>query len=178
MSITVKGMFLKNLVETVKQKKGPEGLKKLEDKFGDLRFSGIKDYPVETEIKLQKAAMEVIFGKVSPDNYVEFGKLGFLTYANSLIGKTIFSLLGKDVKKIALGVPTAINTISSGFKITVTDLGAQKVSIRMINNPYITQYYEGVYKGAMEYLNVQGKIEVNVLREHDYEYILEWDKRI
>ena len=89
MEQTTKGIFLKNLIDAVKKRKGPEGIKLLEEKFGSLHFSLVKSYPIEMEVRLHEAAVETLYQGQSDKAHFEFGRIGFKTYAESIIGKTM-----------------------------------------------------------------------------------------
>ena len=173
---TIKGVFLKSLVDLVKKKKGQEGIEALEKAYGsDLKFHSVQNYPMETEIKLIRAAMTVVYGKYEEDLEWEFGKLTFTTYADSLIGKTMFSLLGKEFRKIALNADRVINTVTGNLIIEVEDLAINKVRVRIGNCPHHIGHFGGVFMGAIESFGYKPKVETEVLGEGDYNYFLEWN---
>lgn len=177
MGATVKGYIIKGVLSIVKNRKGPSGLIELEKKFGNINFSSIKDYPVEINAALRKAASEVVYGKYSPETEYEFGKVTFITYTENLIGKTMFSLFGNNLKKIALALPKILATINRGLEVKVEDLGPQKIKIVMINDPYDIRYHEGVWAAAVEYFHYQPHVEATVLKPGMYQYILSWNKQ-
>ena len=174
--MTVKGFFLKNLVEIVKKKKGPEGIEELEKRFGQsVNFSSFKDYPMEMEVELHYAMIDVLYSENKPEAHFEFGRIAFKTYAESLVGKTVFSLFGDDVKKIAMAVSRALNTVTSGLIVETEDLGPNKVKVTMKNNPYPIEYYEGIWTAGIEHFGYKPKVETKTLGKEHYEYVLEWE---
>jgi len=174
MKTTVKGFVLKGVLKIVKKEKGEKGLKQLEQKFGSLKFSAFNDYPTETNAELRKMAAEVIYGKHDEETEYLFGKITFESYADSLIGKTMFSLLGNNLKKVAMGLPKILSTVNKGLESEVEDLGSKKVRIRMKNNPYHIKYHEGVWAAGAEFFKEKYKITSRVLAPGDYEYVMEW----
>lgn len=176
MEKTIKGMFLKNLINMVKQDKGAEGLKKLEQEFGDkINFSAMRDYPIETEMKLHKAIMKVIFGEESLDNYRKLGQMNMHYYANSIVGKTIFSLVGKDLKSSALRAQKFINTIASGIKIEFTDLDETKMKTVIQGLPYPIEYYQGIFEESLKYFKKIGTVTTEKTGPDEYTYIADWE---
>jgi len=180
MDMRVKGMFLKNIVATIKEHKGPQGLEALKRELGDTQFYGMRDYSLEEEVQLHRVAMKILYGDANPNNYFELGKVSFQTYAESAIGKTIMSLFHGNVKKLALSFKMAINTISSGFDIRTEDLGGNRVKITLLHLPYPVEYYKGVFTGAIEYFQKRGEVTQGLVKAHtrapgDYEYILRWE---
>lgn len=172
---TVKGVFLKNLVETLRRTKGPEGLKLLEERMGNIQYSSFKNYPLSLLVKLLNIAVEIQDGKYSKEGMITFGKMAFTIYAESVIGKTMFALFANDIKKAALGVQTALNTVTTNFPVEVTELADNKVSIRMSKNPHPIEYYEGLWTAAVTYFNQEGTVEAKELAANDYEYIISWN---
>ena len=174
MSRTVKGIFLKDIVNIVKNEKGPEGLSKLEGEIGDINFSAFRDYPIETDKLLNEKAAEIIYGNSSPKTQFEFGKTAFKVYSGSAIGKTMFSLLGKDVKKVASSFGKILGTATSGLEVEVHDMGEKSLRFHMKNNPYNIRHYEGILFAAFEYFGENPKINAKELGEEDYQYDVMW----
>lgn len=174
MDVTIKGIFLKNLVDLVNQKKGDPGIKQLEKMVGDIHYSAIKNYPVETEIKLYHATENIIFGMNNSETREKIGMLTFEIYAHSFIGKTMFSLLGGDIKKAAYSLQKVLNTVTTGMEIRMEDLGPNKVKVIMSNNPYEIEHYKGVYMGALEFFEKEGTVEAIESSPHNYEYLVSW----
>lgn len=172
---TTKGMFLKSIVDSVKSRKGVEGVRKLEKIYGDLNFGGFKDYPMEDEIRLYKAAMQVLSLKEGPDAWKEMGKLAFTTYSGSLIGKTMFSLFRNDVGQMVSSLGKILNTVTSGYGIEVKRLADRKVKVRIANCPDRIEFYEGVFTAAYEHFGLKHEVSSKVLGTDDYEYILSWE---
>jgi len=175
MQRTIKGVFLKNLVKVVEKQKGPEGRVQLEEKFGDLNFSAFKDYSFECFGKIVASVCKVMYGENSPQAQFEIGKLMFEIYNKSVIGKTMFSLLGTNPKRAALGAGRAMNTVTSGLDIEIADLGPKKVKLRIKNDSQHIRHYEGVWAASAEMLNLKAKITARELAPEDHEYIVEWE---
>lgn len=175
MEQTVKGIFLKNFVDFVRKTKGPTGLEQLKQKVGDINYSLVKNYSLEKEIELHKAIIKIVYGEFTTTNCQKLGEVAFNAFVESLVGKTIFALFGEDVKKAALGVQMALNTVTSGLDVHVEDLGKNKVKILMEHSLYPIAYYQGVWMAALKYLKKKGTVEIQEIVSGTHEYIVSWE---
>ncbi|KKP69821.1 hypothetical protein A2X44_05110 [candidate division CPR3 bacterium GWF2_35_18] len=173
---TVKGIFLKGLVEVVRKLKGPDGVNKLKEEFGDLGFAGFKDYPMQVQADLNKISSKIIYGSYCPEAEYEFGRLSFKTYTDSLIGRTMFSLIGSSPIKVAKALPKILGTVTSGLKITVEEINSLKAKIRMQNIPFHIKHYEGACVAAAEHFGYKAKVTSKLIGKDDFEYTVEWYK--
>jgi len=174
MTRTIKGIFLKDVVDIIEKEKGPRGIQILEDKMGDINYSALKNYPIEIDKKLNESAAEVLYGTSNSETQFEFGKTAFKVYENSAIGKTMFALMGKDIKKIALSFAKLMGTVTDGLETEVEDLGERKIVIRMKNNPYDIRHYEGIFHEAFEFFGENPHIKTKELGDEDYQYEISW----
>ena len=174
---TTKGMFLKSIVDSVKRVKGPDGVRELEKNYGSLNFGGFKDYPMKDEIRLYQSAMKVLGLKDGPEAWREMGKLAFTTYADSLIGKTMFSLFNSDIEKMILSIGRILNTVTSGYRIETENLGERRFVVRIGNCPDRMEFYEGVFLTAYEHFGLKCNLRSKILGKDNYEYLLEWKQK-
>jgi uncharacterized protein (TIGR02265 family) len=173
---TVKGFFLKGVVDEVKRQKGKEGLKRLEELMGGpAHFAPFKDYPMKDMLKLYDSVAELLFGENNDDTQLEVGKLTVTVYTNSIVGKTMLSLLGRDIKKTALSLPRIFDTVGSGFEFETEDLGPQKVKIRIKNDPFNIHFRKGMFMAGVEAFGRQPTIVERTLGPGDYEFEIEWN---
>lgn len=176
MGKTIKGMFLKNLIGMVKKDKGIEGLQRLEKEFeSKINFSAMSDYPIDVEMKLHKAIMEVYFGMITPENYRKLGRMNMRYYTESIVGKTIFSLVGKDLKSSAQKAQRFIDTIASGIKIELTELGEKEIKAVIYGIPYPIEYYQGIFEESLNYFKKKGTIKAKKSGLDEYTYIAQWE---
>jgi len=174
MEQTIKGIFLKNIVKRVREKKGPEGLKALEKKYGDLKISAFGEYPLSRYVDLTNFASEIIYGSNGPEAQYDFGKLSFDVYGESILGKTMFSLLGNDAKKVVMALGNILGTVTPGLHVKTEDLGGNAVKVTMQSNPQHIRHYEGMFSRGLEYFGKEGHIESTVLGPNNYQYMISW----
>ena len=62
----------------------------------------IKNFQSVRDIKFPIEGFTVIYGKNNSENQFKLGQLAFEIYAESTIGKIMFSLMGNDLKKAAM----------------------------------------------------------------------------
>lgn len=172
---TTKGIFLKEEVNYLRKKMGEPGVKKLVEVFGPVNFSSIKNYPETEEARLLKAIAKII----SPDNpdeeMKELGSKSVEVYLSGVLGKTIFSLMGNDVKNLAMAITKIFSTITKGIEISAEDLGKNRVRITHKNNPIPAVYYEGIWSGALRYLKIPNyTITPKIIDSNNYAHEIEW----
>lgn len=174
MESNTKGIFLKGLVKIVEQEKGPKGLKELENFFGDIKFSGFKDYPFSVERKLNQAVIKVLWGKETPEAWIKLGRIGFRSYIDNPLGKTMFSLFGNNIKSLALMLGKVFDTVTSGYKVKVEDLGPQKLSVIIDNCSDEREYWVGMFEAGIAYFGSQPFVEAKTLGENKYQFFISW----
>jgi len=172
---TSKGIFLKNAVKIIEKEKGPEGLKQLEKEFGDFKFSAFKNYPMEENVRFNKAAVKVLYGEVTSDAWRKFGGLAFHTYVDSVVGRTMMSLLGNDLEKVIFALEKVLGTVSAGYEMEVEKLNDNKFKIRFFNNPDEIEFYEGVFVAGIKYFGYKPKVSSKAFGKENFEYVLEWE---
>jgi uncharacterized protein (TIGR02265 family) len=172
----VKGVFLKSLVDVVKKQKGPNGLERLRNEYGQIDFRGFSDYPLKDQARLNKIASKIIFGSYSPQAEYEFGRLSFKTYLDTIIGRTMFALIGADPLKIAKALPKILGAVMTGVTILIEEVGPLKVKITMQNIPFHIRHYEGACAAAAEHFGYKAKILSTLLPNQDFQYLVEWYK--
>ncbi|KKP69276.1 hypothetical protein A2X44_02710 [candidate division CPR3 bacterium GWF2_35_18] len=169
-----KGLFLKNIVNIIKKEKGEPGIQKLKEKVGQVDFFAFKDYPMELDVKFAKASCEILYGTANDEAYINLGKLAFQTYTKSVIGKTMFSLIGNNLYKGISNLGKMLSTVTSGFEITVQELDSHTIKIRTKNNPYHIKHYQGIWLAAFEYFGVVPQIDSRTISPENFEYLIKW----
>jgi len=171
-----KGLFLKGYVDMLRKQKGPEAIEKLKTMMdGEINFSQLKSYPMEIEIKLKDSIIKILYGKITDEAELEFGKLSFQVYADSVLGKTMFSLFGNNLKKLSLSVSRVLDSVVEGITFETEELGEKKVLIRITDNVHNIRHYEGVWLAAIKYFGHQGAVKAVDKGNNVHEYVLSWE---
>jgi len=174
---TTVGFFLKHFIDYLEEKKGKSGVLELEKRVGDINFSAFKNYLIEKELEVRKAIMEIIDGKETAEGNFRFGEIVFESYVESVIGKTMLALAGKDIKKLAKSLQKIFDTVNAGIKVKVEDLDKNKMKLTFYGNRLPIKHYEGVLSAALKHFGHQEKILCNEISSGDYEYIIEWNQK-
>ena len=123
---------------------------------------------------LHKAAAEVLYGKLNDESLKKLGELSINIYKETMIGRTMFSLLGKDFKKIVLNAPKFYSSATVGINVEVEDISDNKVKLIIKNDPYPIAYNKGLYLSAGRMFGQELKILANRDNNGDTEYLFEW----
>ena len=172
---TVKGLLLTMFIKHMEKRYSKEEMDLLAKKYGDLNFSAFKDYTIEDECRLYDCAVEVFYPKNKIQGYREFGRMGFNLYADSVVGKTFFTLFHMDLKEAALKANTILSQISRNLNLKVEDAGENAIKITVIDLPYPFEYYTGVWEAAMEHFKKKGRVLSKRISDRVFEYTLEWE---
>ena len=175
MEPVTKGIYLKILLHTMKKASGSEIIKKIKEKM-DIDFSPVRDYPMETEAKLIHEYLLLTNGVDTEQTQYDFGKLAFEAYLNSVFGKTMFSLMGNDVKKISMGASKALGVVIGGVDVTSEDTGPNSVIVRIKNAILHIRHFDGAFTGMFNSFGYNVKIDCEVITARDYEYRVQWWK--
>jgi len=173
----LKGMFFQEIVDQVHGQKGEKALCELERQFGKpLTFSNFKGYPLEDHLRLLELSSKIIFkDKDRKEAIFEMGKLSWLTFAQSMVGKTVLALYAKDLRKTALSIAKLWGMITNFGVRECQDLGERKVKIIIKEDPRPPEYIVGVLSGAVEFFKAVPKIETKVFSSEHCEFIVSWE---
>ena len=178
MGETVSGFSMKSVIGQVEKEKGPEGLKELEEKYGNsIEFYSFRRYAFEDKDKLTDAACEVLYGDKTHESYYKLGKVAFKYYTGTTAGKVIMSFFAKDIKSAMLGMPRALSSMQKqeDFKMEVEDLGPKKIKFIMTNSPYKAPYLAGLMAASAEHFGVKPVVTWKKISSNSCELYAEWE---
>ena len=89
---TIKGIFVKAHIDSMKQEKGEEGLRLLEEKYGKpLTFDNADNIPLHDEISLLECATEILDPSLPKEKVAyEAGRLHFKNFLTTPFAKILF----------------------------------------------------------------------------------------
>jgi uncharacterized protein (TIGR02265 family) len=177
MEQTISGIFMKNVVDEISRLRGENGLAQLKRKIGLNHFAAFRNYPMELDVKLAKAACEILYGDDSPQSYINLGKLTFQKYTESVVGKTMEALTGTDFRKAALVLERVFQTFSHGLSIKSKETDQNNIIITMDNIPYNIHHFEGLWRGALEHYKLNGTVTCDKLKENCFQYTIKLESQ-
>ncbi len=164
---TVKGMFWNDL-QKVACSVGAV--------LSPARYASFHDYPL---VDYMHAVAEVS-GKAYPtlptlQAIRNVGVRGFATLSDSLAGRVLFAIAGRDL-------PATLGLVSEAYKrclspgtarLASLETGSAVIELRSIWN-FTLGYQVGVFEGAIGYFGHSGRVQVRAFSPCDADYLLEW----
>lgn len=176
-SPTIRGIFVNSHIEVVRQKKGEEGVRELEKRYGKpLNFKNSDNVPVREEIKVIEAALDVLGEKPIPpeERAFEAGRLHFRDFTGTPLGKIIFSIFKNDFKIMMTKSRHIAEHVFLGVKLIPEDLGPNAVKVIMENGDYPIDHFRGLFQEWMDFSGEVGTVEAREIGPRRYEYTMRW----
>lgn len=173
---TIKGIFLKSHINAVKQAKGEEGIKQLEETYGKpLSFKNSDDIPVREEVKLIEVITQLLSTTpISPEQLpFEAGKQHFRDFTTTPLAKIVLPFFKNQFKQVVLQAQNIAGHVFQGVTFETHDEGEKKIKLIMRNNDYPIDHFKGFFQAWMEYSGLQGTIEAKEINGA-YEYLMSW----
>ncbi len=176
---TIKGMFVKSHVDAVRELKGDDGVRRLEELFGKpVMFTNSQDVYVSDEVKLIECAYDVLDGSAqgAETRSFEAGKLHFRNFTKTPFGKIIFSVFRPNFKQMMLQSSTIAGHVFRGVKFTSEDLGKTSVAVTTDNNDYPIEHFRGLFSEWMQYAGLHGTVTAQEPSPGQYRYEMTWEE--
>lgn len=173
---TIKGMFVNSHIKAVLDMKGEVGVAKLKNMYGHpINFKNMDDVPIREEVKIIECALEILHPEISETSRpFEAGRLHFINFSTTPLGKIMFSTLPKDFKKMMMRCKYIAQHVFRGVIFEPVDTGEKSVKVIMANNDYPASHFQGLFQEWMNFYGLKGKVSVVVNDQGNYEYSMVW----
>ncbi len=171
---TIKGIFVKSHIKVVIAKKGKEGLRKLELAYGKpLDIKNFDDIPVREEVKIIECALDILKPGIPLHmRAYEAGKLHFVNFSGTPLGKLIFSTLPKDFKFMMMHAKYIAQHVFKNVKFTTIGFGESSFKVIMENNDYPIEHFQGFFQAWADFFGQNIKIEARERGQGRFEYTM------
>lgn len=172
---TIKGIFVKAHVTAMKEEKGEEGLRLLEEKYGGpLTFQNTDNIPLRDEVKLLECSVELLQPDIPKDKIsYEAGRLHFKNFLKTPFARVLFPFFKNQFKLMMLQAHNIAGHVFQGVTFTTEDIGEHEVKVMTTHNDYPIEHFQGFLKEWMEYAGLNG-IVTATKRDDTYEYRMKW----
>jgi uncharacterized protein (TIGR02265 family) len=144
-----KGMFFHDIVkaaERVATRLSPAIKAKLEK-----RYVSFKDYPLRDHMELTAALAGPLYpGVPTREGMRRLGRLAYPAFAESMVGRVVFGVLGHDVERVLAVGPKGIELSLSRGRAIATRVGHEHFRFEMQDIfGYLDSYWVGVLEGPI-----------------------------
>lgn len=177
-SPTIRGIFINEHINKVRLLKGEEGVRELERRYGQpINFSNTENVPVREEIKILEAMLDIISDTPVPEEKrsYEAGRLHFKDFAETPLGRIIFSVFRGDFKTMMTKSQYIAEHVFKGIEFRPISTGEKSVVIHMSNADYPIEHFQGLFQEWMNYSGETGTVEAKKIDSGTYEYKLSWN---
>lgn len=161
----------------MQKEKGEAGVRLLAEKYGKpLDFKNSDKIPVSEEVRLLECAVEILISEPLAKEKISYeaGRLHFKNFLTTPIARILFPFFKGQFKTMMMEAKNIAGHIFEGVEFTSTELGERSVQIRLKNNDYPVEHFQGLLQEWMNYSGLHGNVEANKIDEV-YEYTLKWD---
>lgn len=175
---TIKGIFVNSHVKALRIIKGDEGLEKLRAQCPDLlNFKNSADVPVRDEVRLLECATQILYNdrSFSKDELeYEAGRLHFQNFLTTPLAKILLPLLKTQFRSTMLGTGHIAGHVFKGVEFSSEEVGRKSVIVRMKNNDYPLQHFQGFFQAWLDFSGLNGTVQGTKGKGNVFEYKMEW----
>jgi len=176
----IKGMFVNSHIRALRVKKGTDGVRELERRYGSpLAFKNLADVPVREEIRILELVLDLLSDVPVPPESRSFeaGRLHFRNFITTPFGKILISAIPKTIAgfhKLLTSTGHIARHVfkNTNFRATHTD---SMISICMDNSDYPLEHFRGLFFEWMVFWDMPSpSVEATENAPGAYEYTLRW----
>lgn len=166
-----KGMFFHDVLAQVRRM-DPEAARRIARR----RYIPFKDYPLREHMEMTDAAVRILYpGVPTREGMRRLGWLAFPTFVESMIGRVVFGVLGRDLDRIVQVGPKAFEVSLTRGRATAERLGDRHWRYELTDVfGYLDAYYVGVIEGPIRYHDFVPDVRVRLRTLSDGTVDIRW----
>lgn len=166
----VTGAFFFNTIEWVKKLKGEAGLAELKKIYGDIdQYLVYKWYPMKDHLRINNAAVQIVYGLNTPENQFKFGEGFFDTFANGIAGRTVLAFAKNSFERALENGPKMWHLVSSStIEIEMVSREVTRTVIK--GDVHDANSLGGVLSGFAAFIGFPAAVELVTWKDYYFEY--------
>jgi uncharacterized protein (TIGR02265 family) len=166
---TAKGMFLQAMRDEVERRGKILSLKG--------RIHAFKDYPMRQVMEIILETAELAFGQLPQrDGIRHVTRLGYTTFASTMIGRAVFGIVRRSVGRILDLSPKAVAYGSSVGRVVVTEVDETARVLRISDvYPFSEPFSIGMIEGVLIACGRRGYVAQRLLTLIEGEFFVRWE---
>lgn len=174
---TIKGIFVNSHIKALSTKKGDGAIAELEKRFGrPVIFNNSENVLISDEVKIIEICLDLLFEKQfsGRERAYEAGRLHFQNFSTTPLAKIVFSLFKNSFKIVMLNADKIAGHVFSGVRFSTQEISEKSVVVRMENNDYPLEHFQGLFSEWMSFTGLTGEVAAKETVDGAYEYIMSW----
>ena len=164
----VKGMFFRKVLDEVQRKGGPS--------IRERSYFTFSDYPLADWLTLLRDAAAAAHPR-DPirEGLRKLGRSMYPTFADSTVGKVLFSVAGRDVMRALPLYPRIWSVISNHGTAAIDELTPGRVVIRQRNVwDFVDCFQLGSIEGGFGFFGIHADVKLAALSPCDADFEVTW----
>lgn len=170
-----KGMFFHDVLKAV-QRVSPTAAAQLVPHMGQRRYVRFKDYPLREHMELTAEAVKLLYPQLpSREGMRRLGWLAYPTFADSMVGRIVFGVLGKDLDRIFEVGPKSFEVSMTRGRAVARRLGEAhwRYELKEVFG-YLDSYYVGVLEGPIRHHGLVPDVRIHPASISDAVLDIRW----
>ncbi|MFK7988231.1 MAG: DUF2378 family protein [Sandaracinaceae bacterium] len=150
----VKGMFFSAIAQEARERSG--------DAVGRERYVAFHGYPLTEWLAFLPEAARAAYPELTErEGMRRFGQNAFSVFTNSLAGRVLFSMAGRNIRTAVGLTGRAFDAIGShgGVDVLVNEPGRAVFGLREMWD-YLDAWHVGIYEGALDAFGHVGEVRI------------------
>ena len=167
---SIKGMFFQDAIETAKRLSGTSPAAR--------NYISFKSYPMREFVRVLADSARAAYPALSTRQGIRrLGSTVYPTLVDSMVGKVLFSIAEKSIRRALELTPRAYEiTVSPGnAKLTWVEEGRAVLHLEHLWN-FPGTYHVGIFEGAISAFEATGSVKVKQHSEHEAELLVTWTR--
>jgi len=171
----VNGSMILDAVAFLKEKKGEEAVKSLEEESGNLLFDQYRMYPLEKLLEIQKEVVTKIYGSETDGGYKALGEYTYKAYTNSVVGATLTNVATTPNELLAK-IQELWNTVVNfgERKLIKANETTKQATIQINDDPRPIPYLLGVIEAGLSGIGVKPQTKISQTKNDSYQIEISW----
>ncbi len=166
---TAKGMFLQAMRSEVERHGKTLSL--------TGKIHAFKDYPMRQVMEIILETAELAFGQLPQrDGIRHVTRLSYTTFANTMVGRAVFGIVGRSAGRILDLSPKAVAYASSVGRVVATEVDENARMLRISDvYPFSEPFSIGIIEGVLIACGRRGFVAQRLLSLIEGEFFVSWE---
>ncbi|MFW6067924.1 MAG: DUF2378 family protein [Myxococcota bacterium] len=170
-----KGMFFHDVMKAARRI-SPEAERDLLPQMGRRRYVAFKDYPLREHMELTARMVRRLYPSLpTREGMRRLGWLAYPTFAESMVGRVVFGVLGKDLDRIYEVGPRAFEVSLTRGRAVARRMGTAHWRYELEDIfGYLDTYYVGVMEGPIRHNGHVPDVRIHLTSPSDGVMDIRW----